>query len=218
MPFQDSDSCLGDRCVDWRECLGVEFKQPALHEIGSQLAVSAKAQDDQVSGQSGGGGSDDAGDIGQGAAKASIAWAGNCVATNVDNGYLLSPTPPSGSLDLCAETTTTEAGIEKDEISVECLGQGWQGRSCGGNRSGLAGDDVDVLDRLVEAFEVGGGSWSGQGIDQEPVPSPGGDHGSLLVILGSNETGGDGVTTASSGHKKRLHGTRSYGFNGGIVH
>jgi hypothetical protein len=122
MPFQDTDSHLGDRGIDWRECVSVELIQPALHQIGSQLAVSAQAQDDQVSGQSGGGGGDDAGDVGQRAAKASIAWAGNCVAANVDNGYLLSATPPSGSLDLCAETTTPEAGIEEDEVSVECLG------------------------------------------------------------------------------------------------
>jgi hypothetical protein len=77
---------------------------------------------------------------------------------------------------------------------------------------------VDVFGGLVEAVEVGGGSRSGQGIDQEPVPGPGGNHGSLLVILGSNETGGDGIATPSSGHKKRLHRTGSYGFNGGIVH
>jgi hypothetical protein len=66
---------------------------------------------------------------------------------------------------------------------------------------------VDVLSGLVEAFEVGGGSRSGQGIDQEPVPSPGGDHGSLFVVLGSDQTGSDGIATTSGGHKKRLHGT-----------
>jgi hypothetical protein len=122
MPLQDTDSCLGDRCVKWTARLGVELKQPALHEIGSQLAVSAEPQDDQVSGQSGGGGGNDACDVGQRAAKAGVARAGDSVATNVDNGHLLGATPPSGSLDLCAETPTPEAGIEEDEVTVECLG------------------------------------------------------------------------------------------------
>jgi hypothetical protein len=110
------------------------------------------------------------------------------------------------------------ARIEQDQVCVQCLSEGRKSRTGRRDRTGLSGDQMDVLSRLVESVEVLDSSGSRQRIDQEPVPSPGGDDRVLEAFLRGQQCRGNRVTAPTGRDKKRLHKARFYGLNSGIVH